>query len=92
MYTKVKAPKVGYISLQNLLSVPSLMCLGLMIAFSCAALLSETETVTFFPTKAHAKLRILLQTHMHQRYGREQNRPFFSRGGGERRGGLNGGG
>ncbi len=80
MYTAVKAPKVGYISLQNLVSVPSLMCLGLMIAFSCRALLLETETVTFFPTNTRAKLRILLQTHMYQWYGREKNRPFFSRG------------
>lgn len=83
MYPEVKALKVGYISLQNLLSLPSLMCLGLMIAFSRTGL-TETETVAFFSLLKPilAELRELLQTHMHQWCGREQNRPFFfSRGG-----------
>lgn len=43
MYREVKALKVSYISRQNLRSPPSLMCLELMIAFSCKALLGQNR-------------------------------------------------
>ena len=88
MCPEVKALKVGYISPPNLLSLPSLMCLGLMIAFSCSALLGgerrNRKPHFFFSLLKSilAELRKSLQTHIHQWYGREQNRPFFSLGGG----------
>lgn len=81
MYPAVKALKVGYISPQNLLSLPSLMRLGLMIAFSCTALLGRRNRnlhIFSLLKPILAELRKLSQTHMHQRYGSEQqNRAFF---------------
>lgn len=85
MYPEVKALKVGYISLQNLMSLPSLMCLGLMIAFSCKrftgrARRNRNRHIFSLLKATLAELRKLLQTHMHQWYGREQNSVFFPGG------------
>lgn len=83
MYPEVKALKVGYISLQNLLSLPSLMCLALMIAFSCKAVLGERRRnrnrhIFSLLKPILAELRKLLQTCSS---GMAENRFFFSRGG-----------
>lgn len=43
MYPEVKALKVSYISLQDLLSLSSLMCLVLVIAFSRTAYWERKE-------------------------------------------------
>lgn len=85
MYPEVKACKVGYISLQNLLSLQSLMCLGADDYFQLYSLTGRARRnrnhhIFSLLKPILAELRKLLQTHMHQWYGREQSRPFFPGG------------
>lgn len=85
IYPEVKAPEVGYISCNNLLSPPSLMRLRQMIAFSCSASLSEVKQKPshFFLTKTHRELRKLSLSHTSVVWQRtEQTLLFQGVGGG----------
>lgn len=86
MYPEVKALKDGYISLQNLLSLPSLMCLGLMIAFSCTAFTGRVRRnrnrSIFSLTKTHPCWikETLADAHASAVWQRTEPALFFPRG------------
>ena len=88
MYPEVKALKVSYISLQKSSESPQLDVFRADDCFQLLSLTGRNRNRRIFsclkPILAELR-KLLLQTHMHQWYGREQNRPFFP-------GGVNGGG